>query len=309
MRIGLVSVDSKIINYALAKISAYHKSKGDSVEWANPLFGEYDKVFMSKIFTFTPDDTNCYNTKEIVRGGTGYGDYTKVLPPEIDRLQPDYSLYPEIDSKTAYGFLTRGCPNKCFWCCVPEKEGNIKPYMDIDEISMGGGRNKIILFDNNIIACDYGIEQLENVVKKKYRIDVNQASDARLMTEDIAKIYAQIRWLTPIRFGCDIPAQISHCEKAMKMIDSYCETPKSYLLYTMIHGDIKENYERLTYFRSFPRVRLVAQPFRDLHNLNQVIPQWQKDMARWAMRRELYTTCDFKEFEPRKGFKCKEYLK
>lgn len=146
-------------------------------------------------------------------------------------------------------------------------------------------------------------------MKKKYRIDINQASDSRLMTEDIAKIYAQIRWLTPIRFGCDTPAQISHCEKAMKMIDSYCETPKSYLLYTMIHGDIKENYDRLTYFRSFPRVRLVAQPFRDLHNPNQVIPQWQKDMARWTMRREFYTSCDFKEYEPRKGFKCKEYLK
>lgn len=139
MRIGLVSVDSHHYpNYALMKISAYHKSKGDFVEWADPMFGEYDKVFMSKIFTFTPDDTNCYNTKEIVRGGTGFGDYSKVLPPEKDRLQPDYSLYPEIDNKTAYGFLTRGCPNRCFWCCVPEKEGNIKPYMDIEEISMGG---------------------------------------------------------------------------------------------------------------------------------------------------------------------------
>lgn len=143
MKVGIVSVDNKHYpNYALMKISAYHKSKGDSVEWADPMFGEYDKVYMSKIFTFTPDDTNCYKTKEVERGGTGYGDYTKVLPVEIDRLQPDYSLYPEIDNKTAYGFLTRGCPNKCFWCCVPEKEGNIKPYMDIEEISMGGVETK-----------------------------------------------------------------------------------------------------------------------------------------------------------------------
>lgn len=289
------------------KLSAYHKSRGDKVEWADSMFGEYDVLYKSKIFNFTPDDTNLYNAKEIVKGGTGYNIHS-ALPSFIDSLQPDYSLYPDIDDSTAYGFLTRGCPNKCSWCCVPEKEGNIKPYMDIDEISMGGGRNKIILLDNNIIACDYGIEQLKKVAEKRYRIDINQASDARLMTEDIAKIYAQIRWLTPIRFGCDTPAQISHCVKAMKMIDSYCDIPKSYLLYTMIHGDIKENYERLTYFRSFPRVRLVAQPFRDLHNPNQAIPQWQKDMARWAMRREFYTTCDFKDFEPRKGFRCKTYF-
>lgn len=138
MRIGLVSVDSKIINYALAKISAYHKSKGDVVEWADPMFGEYDIVYQSKIFTFTPDDTNVYNTKEIERGGTGYS-ITSQLPPEIDRLQPDYSLYPEIDDKTAYGFLTRGCSNSCKWCVVPQKEGMVKPYMNVDEISMGGG--------------------------------------------------------------------------------------------------------------------------------------------------------------------------
>lgn len=308
MRIGLVAVDSKIINLALAKISGYHKSQGDSVEWANSLFGEYDIVYKSKIFTYTPDDTNIYNAKEIIRGGTGY-DVHSVLPEEIDRLQPDYSLYPGIDNKTAYGFLTRGCPNKCHWCCVPQKEGNIRPYMDIEEIAMGGVRNKIILFDNNIIACDYGIEQLEKVVERKYHIDINQASDARLMTIDIAKIYAQIRWLSQIRFGCDTPAQISHCEKAMKLIDSYCETPRSYLLYQMIHGDIIENYERLSYFRNNKRVRIVAQPFRDLNNPHQVIPQWQKDMVRWAMRREIYATTDLMEYEPRKGFKFKDYLK
>lgn len=61
MRIGLVSVDShNYPNYALAKISAYHKSKGDLVEWADPMFREYDKVYMSKIFTFTPDDNSIY---------------------------------------------------------------------------------------------------------------------------------------------------------------------------------------------------------------------------------------------------------
>lgn len=309
MKIGLVAVDGSkgFLNLALGKLSAYHKSQGDDVEWAQPLFGEYDIVYKSKIFSFTPDDTNVYNTKVTIFGGTGYL-LTDKLPDYIDRLQPDYSIFPHIDDKTAYGFITRGCPNKCHWCCVPTKEGNIKPYMDIDEITQDGKRPKAILMDNNIIACDYGIEQLEKVVKKKYRIDINQASDARLMTEDIAKIYAQIRHLSQIRLGCDTPVQISHCERAMRMIDSNCKTPKQYLLYAMIHGDIKENYERLSYFRNNKRVRIVAQPFRDLNNPHQVIPQWQKDMARWAMRREIYATTDLMEYEPRKGFKFKQYL-
>ena len=57
MRIGLVDVDGhNFPNFALMKISAYHKNLGDQVEWADTLFGEgYDKVYMSKIFTFTPD--------------------------------------------------------------------------------------------------------------------------------------------------------------------------------------------------------------------------------------------------------------
>lgn len=138
MKIGLVAVDShNYPNYALAKISAYHKAKGDEVEWADSLFGEYDIVYKSKIFTYSPDDTNIYNAKEIIKGGTGHS-VTSQLPEEIDRLQPDYSLYPDIDNKTAYGFLTRGCSNKCSFCIVPQKEGNVRPYMDIEEITMGG---------------------------------------------------------------------------------------------------------------------------------------------------------------------------
>lgn len=173
----------------------------------------------------------------------------------------------------------------------------------------GGGRNKIILMDNNILAHEHGIRQLEKIVEKGYRIDLNQGNSARLVDDSVAKIFAKIHWLTPIRFAADTPRQIAEVENAMALIDKYRDKPASYQIYTMIYGNIKDCYDRLSYFKKFPRVRLMAQPFRDLHNPNQVIPQWQKDMARWAMRRELYTSCDFKDFEPRKGFKCIEYLK
>lgn len=56
MRIGLVDIDGHHFpNLALMKLSAWHKSQGDSVEFANPMFGCYDRVYMSKVFTFTPD--------------------------------------------------------------------------------------------------------------------------------------------------------------------------------------------------------------------------------------------------------------
>lgn len=306
MHIALIAVDSTFPNLALMKIARYHRDRGDTVEWYTP-FDQYDKVYMAKVFSFTEDyGQYITNAKEVVKGGTGY-DLTTTLPDEIDRLQPDYSIYPSIDKKTAYGFLTRGCPNRCKWCVVPKKEGKVKPYMNVDDIAIDG-RTNLILMDNNILASDYGLQQIQKIIDRRYRVDFNQALDARLVTPEIGKLLAQVRWLTFIRFGCDTPKQINDCERAMSLIDTHRKTPGYYLMYTMISDDMKEAYHRLSHFRDNKRVRIVAQPFRDINNPHQVIPQWQQDMARWAMRREFWIASDFKDFSPRIGFKCGEYF-
>ena len=306
MNIGLIAADSTFPNLALMKIARYHRSRGDTVEWYTP-FDYYDKVYMAKVFSFTEDyGQYITNANEIIKGGTGY-DLTTTLPDEIDRLQPDYSIYPSIDKKTAYGFLTRGCPNRCKWCVVPRKEGKVKPYMDVDDIAIDG-RTNLILMDNNILASDYGLQQIQKIIDRRYRVDFNQALDARLVTPEIGKLLAQVRWLTFIRFGCDTLKQIADCERGMSLIDAHRKVPGSYLMYTMISDDMQEAYHRLSHFRDNKRVRIVAQPFRDINNPHQVIPQWQQDMARWAMRREFYVASDFKDFSPRIGFKCGEYF-
>lgn len=119
MNIGILAVDSNYPNLALMKISSYHKARGDNVEWYNPLCS-YDKVYIAKVFSFTPDYGYYINADQVEKGGTGY-DIKKVLLPEIDRMIPDYDLY-NIDKNLAYGFLTRGCPNRCKWCVVPAKK-------------------------------------------------------------------------------------------------------------------------------------------------------------------------------------------
>ena len=61
MRIGIIDVDQKnnknpFPNLGLMKISAYHKQKGDTVEWYDALLGgHYDKVYVSKVFSFSPE--------------------------------------------------------------------------------------------------------------------------------------------------------------------------------------------------------------------------------------------------------------
>ena len=311
MKIGLIDVDSHsgFPNLALMKLSRHHKNKGDSVEWYDNMFGgRYDIVYVSKVFSFS-DDYNFYiNADEVIKGGTGYDIY-KELPLEIDRLQPDYSIYPQIDKKTAYGFLTRGCPNKCKWCVVPKKEGMIHPYMDVDEIAIDG-RKRLILMDNNIVACDYGIKQIEKIIRKGYRVDFNQAIDARLITDDVAQLLSKVKWIDYVRFGCDTSQQVSYCENVIQKMISY-GYKGSFMLYTMLHGDIEECYDRVARWRNIygSRVACQSQPMLDFSKKTQNIPQWQKDMARWSNQHTAYAICDFKEFSPRIGFKCSEYFK
>jgi len=304
MNIGIMAVDSKYPNLALMKISAYHKRNGDVIEQYSP-FGNYDRVYMSKIFSFTPDyKYYINNADEVFKGGTGY-DNTTVLPAEIDRLQPDYDLY-GIDKDTAYGFLTRGCPNKCKWCIVPQKEGAIKPYMDIEEIAPPD-KDKVILMDNNVLAIDYGLKQIEKIIKLNKRIDFNQAIDARLITDDVAQMLARVKWLKYIRFGCDTPRQIGEVERAVQLLDKH-GYKKDYFLYCILQ-DFKESFERVNHWKDKGhRFKPFCQPYRDFNNPAQKIPQWQKDLAHWANKRSVYMSCDFADFTPRKGFVCKTYF-
>lgn len=303
-KIGLIDVDGhNYPNIALMKIARFHKNKGDIVEWFNH-FDKFDKVYMSKIFTYTPD-YDFFIHSEVEKGGTGYS-FEKELPEEIDLLQPDYSIYP-IDKSTAYGFLTRGCPNRCKWCIVPQKEGNVRPYMDVDDISIES-RTNIILMDNNILASDYGLKQIEKIVERRYKVDFNQAMDARLVTPEIGKLLAKVKWIKRIRFGCDTQEQIEQCERAITYIDD-AGYKGEYFFYCMLHGDFNECFNRVNHWRQRGKRYLPhCQPYLNFARQKQNIPQWQKDLARWADNKFLFRSCEFKDFEPRKRFKCKEYF-
>ena len=62
------------------------------------------------------------DTDKLICGGTGYGSGQN-LPDAVEHTLPDYGLYPQF-LDTAYGFLTRGCPNRCGFCIVSGKEGD-----------------------------------------------------------------------------------------------------------------------------------------------------------------------------------------
>ena len=150
MNVSLCDVDGHHFpNLALMKLSAWHKAQGDTVEWYEPLLSNPDRIYASKVFTFSPDAEFAPCHPEPIRGGTGYRLYND-LPPEIDSMLPDYSVYPQF--KFAIGFLSRGCVRNCPWCVVPRKEGKIRQYDDVERLAQD--RKWLVLMDAFSMMCN-----------------------------------------------------------------------------------------------------------------------------------------------------------
>ena len=205
MRVGLIDVDGhNFPNLPLMKISAYHKSRGDSVEWYEPLFsGHMDKVYMSKFFTFTPDYPYCINADEIIKGGTGYSypDGGEELPEEIEHIYPDYQLYKDAFPDTAYGFLTRGCPRGCDFCIVGKKEGRCaRKVADLSEF--WNGQKNIVLLDANMFACKEWKDLSAQLIESGAWVDFSQGCDIRLMTDEKAEHIKRMK-IKQVHFAWD----------------------------------------------------------------------------------------------------------
>jgi hypothetical protein len=277
MNIGLLDIDGhNFPNLALMKISAYHKARGDRVEFAT-MFEHYDIIYKSKVFTWTPDNNYAYNTDKYQEGGTGYDLHTE-LNPEIDMMLPDYELY---NCKHAYGFLTRGCIRKCPWCVVPDKEGNIRPYMDIDDFI--GPFKSAILMDNNVLAHEHGLAQIEKIIKRRIQIDFNQGLDARLITDDIADLLKRVKWLNGIRLACDSMQMIEPVKTAIENL-RWAKYYGPISVYVLVK-DISDAIKRIKFLNGM-KVDPFAQAYRNIDG-TEPTPE-QDDFCRWVNHKAIF---------------------
>lgn len=275
-------------NLALMKISAWHKKQGDDVTWFSPLLSNnYDVVYASKIFTWT----TAYPylpSKKIDSGGTGY-DLGKVLPDYVEHICPDYSLYL---CKKSYGFLTRGCLRKCPWCFVPKKEGEIRAHADIEEFAR---HKEVILMDNNVLAHDHGIKQIEKIAKLGLRVDFNQGLDARLIDNDIARRLSKIKFIDYVRLACDRAEMIEPIRKAVELLRWHNVSPARLFCYVLV-TDIADALERVRFLKSM-YVLPFAQPYRDTGGSGPT--REQKAFARWVNCRQIYKTVPWEDYKYR----------
>jgi hypothetical protein len=294
MKVGLIDVDShNFPNLALMKISAWHKSQGDTVEWCLPL-DRYDIVYQSKVFdeTYSPDIDWTPMADKIIKGGTGYG-LDNTLPDEIEHIYPDYSIYPELTKDTAYGFLTRGCPRGCKFCIVASKEGR-RSYKVADLSEFWYGQKHIKLLDPNILACREHLELLEQLADSKACVDFTQGLDIRLTNERNIDLLNRIR-VKEIHFAWDNPQDDlkPHLEqyKALAKHKPHGQFGTVYCL-TNFGSTMEENLYRIYTLRDIgydPYVMVYDKPNA---------PKEIKDLQRWVNNRFIFKSCrTFEEYK------------
>lgn len=300
MKIGLIDVDGHgYPNLALMKLSAYHKLRGDVVEWADPLFGEYDRVYKSKIFTFSPDDQDNYNC-EVIKGGTGY-DITGKLPLDVDSiLTPDYSIYPHYNFSLQ--FFSRGCIRNCPFCLVSKKEGYITP---VEPMRLNPNGSHIEVLDNNFFANPEWKTAINWLLESHQKVNLHGV-DIRIMDEEQAYHLNKLPLRQNIHIAWDLP-QLDLTEK-LREVTKYIK-PYKLTCYVLIgfNSTPEEDLYRLRRLKEL-RITPFVQPFRDFEN-KRTPTQYEKDLARWANLRMLFKSFDFKDFSPRKGFCCSQYFK
>lgn len=288
MKIKLVDVDSKIPNLALMKISAYRKEKDDEVGFDIP---DPDMIYASVIFT-----KNAWKARAlsfmfpgipIDIGGSGI-DLNKILPSEIERIKPDYDLYPSTYSQ---GYTTRGCIRKCGFCVVPKKEGKIQIGQHPDQFH-DFKFDTCMIMDNNLFAAPQDWQDKifswfsENNVKMKSP----QGWDARLLTVERASKLYNIKHDGILHFAWDNVEEEKHIFKAINILKEIGFDLKHHVSFYVLCGyntTFEQDLYRCQKLKE-AGVQAFAMRYRRSPELNA--------LARWTIRPQLFWSVEFSDY-------------
>ena len=291
IRIALLDVDSTIPNLALMKMSAYHKSLGHQVETYSPLFKcEYDQIYASKVFSGS--DGSLLDPAVMDIGGTGW-DVKKELPPEVEAMRPDYSLY---NYPHNIGFTMRGCRLVCSFCVVPQKEG--KPYgvNTMHDIWQQRDSRFCVLLDNDFFGNPQWDARIAEMVELDLLVNFSQGLNIRNLKPEQAAALARVNFrslsgkFNQVHFAWDDPRHEKLIHKGIETALAAGIKPWQMAFYVLIgyHSTPAEDLHRVEVLREYG-----CDPFAMPYNKSD---PYQRDFSRWVNHKAIFNSVQWADY-------------
>ena len=329
MNIAIIDADligrnkHRFPNLACMKLSGYYKELGNNVELKTDYnnLDNYDKIFISKVFTDTLIDKKILELPNVEYGGTGFFyDKSPTLSCEIEHHIPDYHLYDNwVKEKinngakckdfTYYldysiGFLTRGCFRKCEFC-VNKNYKKVGIHSPLKEF-LDPTRKKICLLDDNFfgyVNWENALIELQQTGKK---FQFKQGLDERLLTDKKCKMLFNSKYDGDYIFAFDNIADKKIIETKAHLIRQYNKKVghdiKFYILCGFDRAGIyDENFWVQDICDTFERIFILAK-----YNFKPYIMRFEKfkqsplrgtyiNMAFWCNQPNLFYNLSYKQ--------------
>lgn len=289
--VAIYDVDSRIPNLALMKVSGYFKSLGYEVEHYSPLLrDEYSHIFASKVFSFSDGSLLDESVMEI--GGTGW-DVKKELPPEIEKMRPDYSVYGYPHN---IGFTMRGCRLRCSFCVVPEKEGRPSTENTIDEIWQQRDSDFVVLLDNDFFGNPEWRDRIDEIQKYNLRVNFSQGLNIRNLKPDQAAAIASVRFRNinntskQVHFAWDDPRHEPLIHKGIRVATDNGIKTNQMAFYVLIgyHSTEAQDLHRVEVLRDYG-----CDPYVMPYDKSD---PYQARFARWVNHKAVFNSVPWRDY-------------
>ena len=333
MNIGIIDADlltrskHRFPNLASMKIAGYYREQGHNVKLILDYqqIDNYDKVFISKVFTDTYIDEEILTKDNVEYGGTGfYYDKALPLPNEIEHHMPYYDLYKdwveqqlvkgESRKNLAYyldysiGFTTRGCFRQCSFC-VNKNYTRVEKHSDLKEF-VDEGKKYICLLDDNILGYKDWRNIFAELNASGKKFQYKQGMDERLLTKEKCLILLNSNYLTPYYFAFDniedkevITRKLTIWNECRKELNIKGDNTKFYVLCGYDRkGIYDEEFWKQDLIDTFERIKILMEqqclPYimRHKDHNNSPFKGTYTNLARWCNQYSIFRKTSYREF-------------